>query len=81
MKNKIHHAVRTVPKLKWLWFMVFNITLNNISVISCWSVLFVKETGVPGENHHTKFVETGKIIIPDTNIHDRSFSGLVQTLQ
>jgi hypothetical protein len=31
--------------------MVFNATFNNISVISCGSVLFVKETGGPGENH------------------------------
>ena len=32
-------------------FMVFNVTFNNILVISCWSVLLVEETGVPGENH------------------------------
>ena len=31
--------------------MVFNATLNNISVISWWSVLLVEETGGPGENH------------------------------
>jgi len=31
--------------------MVFNATFNNISVISWWSVLLVKETGVPRENH------------------------------
>ena len=30
--------------------MVFNATFNNISVISWLSVLFVEETGVPGEN-------------------------------
>jgi len=30
--------------------MVFNVTFNNISVISWRSVLFVEETGVPGEN-------------------------------
>jgi hypothetical protein len=33
------------------WFMVFNATFNNISVISWWSALLVEETGVPGENH------------------------------
>ena len=33
------------------WFMVFNATFNNISVISWQSVLLVEETGVPGENH------------------------------
>ena len=31
--------------------MVFNVTFNNISVISCWSILLVEETEVPGENH------------------------------
>jgi len=31
--------------------MVFNITFNNISVISWWSVLLVEETGEPGENN------------------------------
>ena len=31
--------------------MVFNANFNNISVISCRSVLLVEETGVPGENH------------------------------
>ena len=33
--------------------MVFNVTINNISVISWPSVLLVEETGVPGENHGT----------------------------
>jgi hypothetical protein len=31
--------------------MLFNATFNNISAISWRSVLLVKETGVPGENH------------------------------
>jgi hypothetical protein len=34
-----------------VWFMVFNATFNNISVILWRSVLLVEETGVPGENH------------------------------
>jgi hypothetical protein len=34
------------------WFMVFNDTFNNISVISWQSVLLVEETGEPEENHH-----------------------------
>jgi hypothetical protein len=34
-----------------VWFMVFNATVNNISVISWQSVLLVEETSVPGENH------------------------------
>ena len=33
------------------WGVVFNGTLNNISVISWWSFLLVEETRVPGENH------------------------------
>jgi hypothetical protein len=33
--------------------MVFNATFNNITIISWWSVLFVKETGVSGENHRS----------------------------
>jgi hypothetical protein len=38
-------------KLRLIWFMVFNATFNNISVISWWSVLLVEESGVPWENH------------------------------
>ena len=33
------------------WFMVFNATFDNISVISWRSVLLLEETGEPGENH------------------------------
>jgi len=33
------------------WFMVFNATFNNTSVISWRSVLLVEETGLSGENH------------------------------
>ena len=33
------------------WFMVFNVTCNNISVISWQSVLLMEEAGVPNENH------------------------------
>ena len=32
------------------WVMAFNVTFNNISVILLQSVLFVEETGIPGEN-------------------------------
>ena len=34
-----------------VWFMLFNATFNNISVISWRSDILVKESGVPGENH------------------------------
>jgi hypothetical protein len=43
-----------IMHLSWVglgWFMVFNATFNNISVISWWSVLLVEETEVPRENH------------------------------
>ena len=33
------------------WFIVFNATFNNISVISWQSILLVEETGIPAENH------------------------------
>ena len=36
-------------KLGLVWFMVFNATFNNISIISWRSVLLVEETGVPGK--------------------------------
>jgi hypothetical protein len=41
-----------VPKIDSCWglLMVFNATFNNISAISWQSVLFVEETGVPGES-------------------------------
>ena len=37
--------------------MVFNATFNNISAISWWTVLFVVEAGVPGENHRPVAVD------------------------
>ena len=42
--NTVQHSVQTYK------IMVFNATFNNISVILRRSVLFVEETGVPGEN-------------------------------
>jgi hypothetical protein len=40
-------------RLSWLvvGFIVFNVTFNNILVLSWRSVLWVEETGVPEENH------------------------------
>ena len=51
-------------------FMVFNSTFNKISVISWLSVLLVKETGVPGENH--KQNQT-KLIVAKTKIYTDRF--------
>ena len=46
---------RVIDYVKYLmvlvWFIVFNATFNNISVILWQSVLLVEETGVSGENH------------------------------
>jgi hypothetical protein len=41
------------PIIFGLVVMVLNATFNNITVISWQSVLVVKETGVPGENHRS----------------------------
>ena len=52
-----HHLSKYMPPsyilmvLVRFGFMVFEVTFNNISVISWWSVLLVEETRVPGENH------------------------------
>jgi hypothetical protein len=49
-KYQIHKMVfRTYMILDW--FIVFNATFSNKTVISWLSVLLVEETGVPGENH------------------------------
>ena len=39
----------------WVRAMVFNATLNDISIISWWLVLLVEETGVLEENHQSTF--------------------------
>jgi hypothetical protein len=46
-----YKRVVVAVNLGLVWFMVFNTTLNNISVISWRSVLLVEETRVPRENH------------------------------
>ena len=63
MNSKINHGYNTIRtgnvNIKLItnfntmvgWFIVFNATFNNISVISWRSVLFVEETGVLGENY------------------------------
>jgi hypothetical protein len=54
-KNKSKQCVQaftcTFPNKIMVWFMVFNTTFNNISVILWQSALLVEETRVPGENH------------------------------
>jgi hypothetical protein len=59
-------------------FMVFNATFNNISAISCWSVLLVEETGVPWENHWpvASHWQTSQNVVSSTPRHER---GLILT--
>ena len=47
------HTIHIVNLNKFILelVMVFNATFNNISAILWQSVLLVKETGVPGNNH------------------------------
>ena len=47
-KNSSIYGLPIWDKVK---VMVFNPSFNDISVISCRSVLLVEETGEPGENH------------------------------
>ena len=49
VQNIIENKLEILDGL--VWFMVFNATFINISVISCLSVSLVEETGVTGENH------------------------------
>jgi hypothetical protein len=42
--------------------MVFNGTLNNILVISWWSVLLVEETGVPRGNHQPDKLQSDNVV-------------------
>ena len=51
-QKKIRRSVDAAnPQCKVGWFMVFDATFNNITVISWRSVLLVEDTGVPRKNH------------------------------
>ena len=54
-KSRIRHCQIELFKYRFgfVWLMVFNATFNNISTISCRSVLFEGETRVPGDNHRS----------------------------
>jgi hypothetical protein len=43
--------IEPLEHLKGRGVVMFNVAVNNISVILWWSVLLVEETGVPRENH------------------------------
>jgi hypothetical protein len=44
-------SAASITEKSLVWFMMFNATFNNISVISWRSVLLVDKTGVARENH------------------------------
>ena len=63
-------------RMMWLciMIMVFNATLNNISVISRSSVLLVEETGGPGENHRpiaSHGQTLSQNVVSSTSLHER----------
>ena len=49
--NTAYIIITTITMSCKVRVMMFNANFNNISAISWRSVLFVEETGVPGENH------------------------------
>jgi hypothetical protein len=51
MKIRVGGGVWVLGMIGRIVAMVFNSTLNTISVISWRSVLLVEKTGGPGENH------------------------------
>ena len=50
LANRSRLCLKTVPNI-WFRSMVFNATINNISVILWQSVALVEETRVPGKDH------------------------------
>ena len=52
-ENNIHNFTHLLTGIIvfMVLVMVISATFNNISVISCRSVLLMEEIGVPGENH------------------------------
>jgi hypothetical protein len=60
----------------YVWFMMFNATFNNISVISWRSVLLVEETRVPRENHQPVACHWQTLshnVVSSTPHHERGF--------
>ena len=55
--------------------MVFNATFNNISFISCRSVLLVEETGVPGESH--RHISSGSFEIEKSISFTHNSNGVI----
>jgi hypothetical protein len=59
--TEIHVLLKHHQTGLWVSVMVFNTTFNNISVISCRSVLLLEETGLPGENNRPVTSQTNFI--------------------
>jgi len=59
------------------WFMVFNTTFNNISVISWRSVLLVEETRVPRENHRPvasrRQTSSHNVVLPEQDSNSQRY--------
>ena len=51
--------------------MMLNATLNNISVISWWSVLLVEETGVPEKTNNQSQVTLSYNVVSNILRHER----------
>jgi hypothetical protein len=71
------HCDKTTITNTGVRVMVFNVTFNNISVISWQSILLVKETGVLGENHQPN-TQILQIIHKIYQIHQPIFHTLWQ---
>jgi hypothetical protein len=59
------------------WFMVFNATFNNISVILWRSVVLVEETEVTAENHRSdasQWQTLSQNVVSSTPRHERGFN-------
>jgi hypothetical protein len=64
----VNGKILVVKKKFGVRVLVFNATFNNISAISLRSVLLVKETGGPGENHPLESDVDSMIVIFEQSV-------------
>ena len=70
----LNTATRSIDLVK---VMVFNVTFNNISVISWHSDLLAEETGVPKENHQpaaSNWQTLSHIVVSSTPRHKQDLN-------